>query len=67
MKASVMFIIVSMLATHTILIKETVANADLYKQNKHTKGEQVLSFQFMDKKFSQWKCIEPSFEFEYLG
>ena len=37
-KAAMMFIIVSMIATHTILIKE-LNHEDLYKQNKHTKGE----------------------------
>ena len=39
-KAAMMFIIVSMIATHTILIKE-LDNEDLYKQNKQTKGEQT--------------------------
>ena len=39
-KAAMMFIIVSMIATHTILIKE-LNNEDLYKQNKQTKGEQT--------------------------
>ena len=39
-KAAMMFIIVSMIATHTIPIKE-LNSEDLYKQNKHTKGEQT--------------------------
>ena len=37
-KASLMFVIVSMIATHTILIKE-VTNLELYNQSKHTKGK----------------------------
>ena len=42
-KAALMVIIVSMIATHTVTIKE-VTNTDLYKQNKHTKGEQFYEF-----------------------
>lgn len=38
LKGALMMIIVSMIATHTLLIKE-LTNTDLYKQTKQTKGE----------------------------